>query len=459
MAFWVLISYFFRRYEKMSSKSFFSSFLQLFGTTLLSFVVIFITIIYYFPDKGYSLNVLFTIVLGLFLLVYFYQIIYFAFKYATTYEEYDFEIEERASQVFERPEITISEDAIAERKQRIEQFSGDRVFQFLNTNTNIFSKNTNVITDFKYEALLESEAYQHNQIVILKKLNNIRGINKLFNLVNHKLPDDGLFICSYISQKSTKQALFKKHRRGVADILYFFHFVEHRLMPKILFGSRLYFDITEGQNRSLSKTEVLGRLNYNGFKIERIAKVDGAHYVFARRDTNPGVLIQKRYGFLIKLKRYGMDGKLFNVYKFRTMHPYAEYLQDYVYQQNNLAEGGKFRHDIRITTLGKFMRKYWLDELPMLYNLIKGEMKLVGVRPLSAHYFSLYSKKLQKMRIKHKPGLLPPFYAHLPKTIEEIEASELLYLEECNEKGTFRTDVKYFFLILKNIFFRNARSA
>ena len=105
------------------------------------------------------------------------------------------------------------------------------------------------------------------------------------------------------------------------------------------------------------------------------------------------------------------------------------------------------------------MRKYWLDELPMIFNLLNGDMKLVGVRPLSAHYFNLYSIELQELRTKFKPGLLPPFYADMPKTLDEIQESEMKYLELCNKNGVFFTDIKYFYLILRNIFFRKARSA
>jgi len=104
------------------------------------------------------------------------------------------------------------------------------------------------------------------------------------------------------------------------------------------------------------------------------------------------------------------------------------------------------------------MRKYWLDELPMLINLFKGEMKLVGVRPLSAQYYSLYSKELQQKRNKFKPGLLPPFYADMPKTLEEIEQSEMKYLLACERNGVFMTDIRYMFLILNNILFKKARS-
>ena len=149
---------------------------------------------------------------------------------------------------------------------------------------------------------------------------------------------------------------------------------------------------------------------------------------------------------------------MFKVYKFRTMHPYSEFLQAYIYERYSLQEGGKFNHDIRVTTLGRIMRKYWMDELPMLINLIKGDMKLVGVRPISQHYFSLYSKELQQKRTQHKPGLLPPFYADMPKTLEEIEESEMRYLTMCEQRGTLTTDFIYFWKIFYTIVFKRARS-
>ena len=66
------------------------------------------------------------------------------------------------------------------------------------------------------------------------------------------------------------------------------------------------------------------------------------------------------------------------------MDAYSEYLQHYVYEKNNLAEGGKMKDDFRISTLGRFFRKYWIDELPMITNLLNGDLKIVGVRPLSS---------------------------------------------------------------------------
>jgi len=140
------------------------------------------------------------------------------------------------------------------------------------------------------------------------------------------------------------------------------------------------------------------------------------------------------------------------------MVPYSEYIQDYVYDHNKLKEGGKFNEDFRITRLGSIMREMWIDEIPMIWNMFKGEIQLVGVRPLSPHYLSLYDKDLQELRSTVKPGLLPPFYADMPRTLKEIMDSERRYLEQY-KKHPFKTNFRYFFKITRNIIFHGKRSS
>ena len=94
----------------------------------------------------------------------------------------------------------------------------------------------------------------------------------------------------------------------------------------------------------------------------------------------------------------------------------------------------------------------------MLINLFRGDLKVMGVRPLSQHYYSLYSKELQEKRIKYRPGLVPPYYADMPKTLEEIQASELRYFDAF-EKHPVRTQWRYFWKAFYNIVFKKARSA
>ena len=82
---------------------------------------------------------------------------------------------------------------------------------------------------------------------------------------------------------------------------------------------------------------------------------------------------------------------------------------------------------------------------------------MFGVRPLSSHYFSLYDEALQEMRKKVKPGLIPPFYADMPKTFQEICDSERRYLTAYFERPV-RTQVVYFWRAARNILFKGARS-
>jgi len=229
------------------------------------------------------------------------------------------------------------------------------------------------------------------------------------------------------------------------------------VFPKVFLLKKIYFYITNGFERALSKAEAFGRLYSCGYEIIAEETIKNRLFYVARKITDPEFDMSPTYGPLISLKRVGKNGRIIHVYKFRTMHPYAEYLQDYIYKRHNLQSGGKFKNDFRVSTIGKFMRRFWIDELPMLFNLLKGDLKIVGVRPLSRHYFSLYSKELQKRRTRYKPGLVPPFYADMPETLEEIQASEVKYMD-AYDKRHFMTDVSYFWKALCNILFRRARS-
>ena len=158
------------------------------------------------------------------------------------------------------------------------------------------------------------------------------------------------------------------------------------------------------------------------------------------------------------MKRKGQNGKPIYVYKLRTMHPYSEYLQEFVYKNNDLQVGGKFNKDFRISKWGAVLRKLWIDELPMIVNFIKGELKFVGVRPISDQYLSLYNEEFRQRRMNYKPGLIPPYYADMPKNISEIISSEQRYLDRY-DKNKIKTDIAYFFKAFKNIFINKERSA
>jgi hypothetical protein len=335
--------------------------------------------------------------------------------------------------------------------------AGEEVFRYLEENIDLGHQRTLVVsttTPFN----IQSQPEGHFQVIVnLHNVNDFKRINKFFETVNSRLPLYGLYINCAVTNLIRKKRIMRKYPPVLNGIYYFFHYLFMRIFPKLPFTKRFYFWVTNGYNRTISKAETFGRLYSCGFELISERQIGDRLYFVARKVHEPAFDYHPTYGPLIRLKRIGKNGKTIYVYKMRTMHPYSEYLQDYVYKTSDLQEGGKFRNDFRVSTLGRIMRKLWIDELPMLINLLRGDLKLVGVRPLSQQYFELYSEKLRAKRIRVKPGLIPPFYADLPKTLDEIQASEDKYLE--NYFGSpFTTDWKYFWQALYNIVFRKARS-
>lgn len=334
---------------------------------------------------------------------------------------------------------------------------GENVRELIEKHTTEIKGNGRVVattTRFNITALSEN---RYNCIINLHRINDIRWLNKFFEAVNEKLYGGGVFIGKVETYMLRKARILRNYLFPINYIIYTLDFIFRRVFPKLPVFKRLYFVVTKGQNRLLSRAETLGRLYSCGFEVLEEKYIDDELYFVAAKKAKPQFPESPTYGPLVKLKRIGKDGKFFFVYKMRTMHPYSEYLQQYVYDQNNLETGGKFKDDFRVNSLGRMMRKVWLDELPMFINVFKGEMKIVGVRPLSSHYFELYNEELKNKRIKYKPGLVPPYYVDLPSTLEEIMESELRYLE-AYEKNPIKTDFRYFFLAWRNILLKNARS-
>lgn len=108
-------------------------------------------------------------------------------------------------------------------------------------------------------------------------------------------------------------------------------------------------------------------------------------------------------------QRVGKDGRMFGLYKFRSMRIGSD-------QKGLITVGG---HDSRITRMGYFIRKYKIDELPQLWNVLKGDMSLVGPRPEVKKYVDLYTEE-QRRVLSVKPGITD--YA----SIEYVDENEIL---------------------------------
>jgi len=117
------------------------------------------------------------------------------------------------------------------------------------------------------------------------------------------------------------------------------------------------------------------------------------------------IKLTSRGSVLFKQKRVGLNGRIFTFYKFRTMVKDAEKMQNLVALFNEMSGPVfKARRDPRITWVGKYLRRASLDELPQLWNVLKGDMSLVGPRPPMPREVSQY-EKWQRRRLSMRPGL------------------------------------------------------
>jgi len=294
-------------------------------------------------------------------------------------------------------------------------------------------------------------------LVNLTPINNILSINTFLLTMHQKIQTNGVLVGSFSPLEEDYKRLRDKMPRFLYTLISPIHFLLYRIFPKIPIIGTIYDFITQGRGRFLSKAEVYGRLSYSGFKLLDSTLIDHQLFFMAQRKESISNEPNPSFGPLVRLKRVGYGNEIITIYKFRTMHPYSEFIQKDVFDRNSLAFTGKFKDDFRITSWGKIMRKLWIDELPQIYNWVRGDVSLVGVRALSKHYFSLYPKELQKLRVQFKPGLIPPYYSDMPDNFDEIISSELRYLNK-KIKNQFTTDLIYFLQAFNNIVFRGARS-
>lgn len=149
--------------------------------------------------------------------------------------------------------------------------------------------------------------------------------------------------------------------------------------------------------------------------------------------------------------RVGKNGRTFKFYKFRSMIPNAEKKLDGLLNKNEM-EGPvfKMKDDPRITRVGRFIRRSSIDELPQLYNVLKGNMSLVGPRPPLMREVSQYTDE-QMLRVSIKPGITC-YWQIQPKrnslSFDEWLALDMKYIEE----RSLLTDVKILFKTVGAVF-------
>ena len=147
-------------------------------------------------------------------------------------------------------------------------------------------------------------------------------------------------------------------------------------------------------------------------------------------------IANKGAGVFFLQERPGKDGKIFKVIKFKSMTDERD------------SNGVLLPNDQRITRIGKFIRKYSIDELPQLFNVLKGDMALIGPRPLMPRYLALYSPE-QMRRHEVRPGITGWAQVNGRNTITWTEKFKLdvWYVDHCS----LPLDVKILFMTAKNV--------
>lgn len=149
----------------------------------------------------------------------------------------------------------------------------------------------------------------------------------------------------------------------------------------------------------------------------------------------PIIYIQSPGPIFFSQERVGKNGRKFRIYKFRSMYPDAEKRKKELMEKNKM-QGFMFKmdNDPRVTPIGRFIRKTSLDEFPQFFNILKGDMSLVGTRPPTVDEYEQYERH-HKVRLAAKPGLTGMWQVSGRSDIvdfEEVVALDKKYIEEWN---------------------------
>lgn len=143
----------------------------------------------------------------------------------------------------------------------------------------------------------------------------------------------------------------------------------------------------------------------------------------------PFLLLESPGPLIFKQKRVGRNGREFEIYKFRSMYVDAEERKKDLMDQNEMSGlMFKMENDPRVTKVGKFIRKTSIDELPQFWNVLKGDMSLVGTRPPTVDEFQQY-EPYQRRRISFRPGITGLWQVSGRSTVKDFEDVVKLDLE------------------------------
>ena len=226
------------------------------------------------------------------------------------------------------------------------------------------------------------------------------------------------------------------------------------------------FDLgLEGERRvyNLEQYQVLAfssRLfDYRMVQIKRLIDILGALVgmvitVIVGAVLAPFLLLESPGPLIFCQKRVGVNGRVFHFYKFRSMYVDAEERKKELMAQNEVSGlMFKMENDPRVTKVGNFIRKTSIDELPQFWNVLKGDMSLVGTRPPTLDEYQQYSY-YQKRRISFRPGITGLWQISGRsdiKDFDEVVRLDLKYIDNWSLVLDFKIILKTILVVLRGI--------
>jgi len=202
----------------------------------------------------------------------------------------------------------------------------------------------------------------------------------------------------------------------------------------------------------------MNEIDYNKRMIKRGMDILGAVVgciitVIAFPFVAMAIKVDSRGPVLFKQKRVGRNGRVFSIYKFRSMYMDAEERKKELESQNEM-QGLMFKieNDPRITKVGKFLRKTSIDELPQFFNILRGDMSLVGTRPPTIDEYEKYNFHYRR-RLSMTPGLTGMWQVNGRSEISDFD-EVVKYDLEYIDNWSLSLDIKILFQTIGVVLFR-----
>ena len=233
---WLGSAYMAHRYVRVKFQQIDVSILRLFVSAVLTFGVMLGYMYVIPPHRNYSIWVLLTIWLAMFAWTIVILIISHAYNYATYAEPEPVRKLDRAPQQVLKAPVQRDSQQTERIRRTIAETTSPLLLGFLDKHLDVSSSNTFVLRSSEIFNIMKLRDYRFDVIINLMPLNQIRGINHMFGMVNDKLPDEGLYVCCYEPQSTAKRNILRRYTPFFGYLIYSWLYLYKRVLPPLCGG-------------------------------------------------------------------------------------------------------------------------------------------------------------------------------------------------------------------------------